>query len=101
MASRQEKAIEAPHRPATTLQGAIPKFKNANWANLPDYDKLPSWSLIDKREVCLLTSMSASVLDKRIAVGEFRQPVRHGKNHLWQLGYVRDWIQALFSKATE
>jgi hypothetical protein len=96
MSTRQEQVSEAPRQRANTPHGAIPKFKKYHdWDNLPDYDRLPDWALIDKAEVALLTNMAPSVIERRVAAGEFRPPTRHGKNDLWPVGYVRDWIKGL------
>lgn len=96
MAFRQEREREAPLQRAAIPYGAIPKFKKYHdWDNLPDYDKLPAWALIDKAEVALLTNMAPAVIVRRVAAGQFCPPVRHGKNDLWPVGYVRDWIKSL------
>lgn len=98
MASRQEQAIEAAPKQAKSKNGAIPKFRqNIDWETLPVYDKLPDWALVDKSEVALLTSMSHSVIDRRVANGEFMQPKKHGKNLVWPVGYVRDWCKGVHS----
>ena len=92
MATRQEHE----RRPAK----AVPIYKQrTDWDRLPDYTKLPPIALIDMAEVSLLTSMSPSVIKRRVAAGEFRPPVRHGKNYLWPVGYVLGWLEKLNAEA--
>ena len=62
-----------------------------DWATVPNYDKLPDWALLGVSEVGVVTGMSRTALDARVAEGSFPKPSKHGKNRVWSLGQVRAW----------
>ena len=94
MALRQEKEA-APSKRKYTSPGTGRKFSkfrgSVDWGAMPDYDKLPDWTLVDKTEVAVLTGMSHAVIDRRVKAGDFAAPKAHGRNAVWSLGYVRRW----------
>ncbi|SLN09971.1 hypothetical protein ROJ8625_00131 [Roseivivax jejudonensis] len=63
----------------------------SDWNTMPDYDRLPMWSLIGVSEVSILTGLSRTALDARLAEGTFPAPSKHGKNRVWSLQQVRNW----------
>ena len=98
MRNRREQGAEPARTYNSTARPvpAVPKYRsNIDWERMPDYDRLPDWTLITMAEVGMLTSMSHTSIEKKVKEGEFRAPVRHGRNRMWHLGYVREWIKGL------
>lgn len=77
----------------------IPKYRSgSDWSQMPDYAKLPDYSLIGIAEVSILTGMSISVVERRVKDGNFAAPNYHGKDRVWSLGYVRQWCEQFAQK---
>jgi predicted DNA-binding transcriptional regulator AlpA len=60
-----------------------------------DWDAMPSWTLLQRRDVCHVTGLSPSALNARLKEGSFPMYVRHGKDRVWQLSAVREWCEAV------
>ncbi|MCA1775116.1 MAG: hypothetical protein LC676_05770 [Loktanella sp.] len=96
--TRQESVTETPEKKTynTTPRPVpgVPKFRSGtDWENMPDYSRLPDFSLVGISEVAVITGMSPSVIEKRVKANEFAAPRKHGKNRIWTLGYVRKWCE--------
>ena len=93
MALRQESAPEKrTYKTTPRPVPGVPKFRSgADWSQMPDYSRLPDYALLGLSEVAVITGMSHSVVERRVAAGEFAAPKKHGKNRVWSLGYVRQW----------
>jgi hypothetical protein len=55
----------------------VPKFREGT-----DYDGLARWALLGMAEVCMLTRMSRSKLERMVKLGEFVPPSYHGKDRV-------------------
>lgn len=102
MTRQETEEVKAPATRAPRDVPGVPKYRSGNdWSKVPDYSKLPAYSLIGTPEVSLITGMSDSVISKRVAAGEFPAPSRHGKNRVWPLGRVRAWCEKVAQSSVE
>ncbi len=103
MAVRQE---SAPEKRAYTVTPrpvpGIPKYRTGgpseagvDYSRIPDYEKLPGFTLIGISEVQILTGMSRSVVERRIKAGQFPAARKNGKDRVWPLGVVREWCERM------
>lgn len=95
LSQEQEAAPKRSYTSTPRPIAAITKSRTvaADWAKMPDYERLPDWTLLSISEVELLSGMSRSVIDRRVKEGVFAAPKYHGKDRVWSLGYVRQWCR--------
>ena len=67
-----------------------------DWSTVADFDRLPDWALIGLNEVGLLTGMSRTAIERRVAEGVMPAPRKHGQNRVWALGAIRAWCRSVW-----
>lgn len=91
MRTRQEVAPKRGYN-ATPIKG---RNNVADWDAVPDFSRLPDWTLLGISEVKLLTGLSDTAIGGRVKDGSFPPPGTHGKNRVWRLVDIRDWCNAV------
>lgn len=95
MSAQDEPEREKRNYPPRAIPGVAKYRSGADWSQMPDYERMPAFTLIGISEVCLLTGFGKSAIERRIRDGRFPAPHKVAtRDRKWQLGTVRDWCKA-------